>query len=179
VLHLDPLATGLLLLPGGLLMGLLGPVVGRLYDRVGARALLVPGAIVVSLGLWVATLFDVGSPVWLVVAFHLLLSAGLAFAFTPLFTAGLGSVQPRFYSYGSAIFGTTQQLAGAAGVALLVSIMTARASSLAAAGEVPVEAAVGGIHSAFLVAAFLSLIGIVGAFFVRTPDTSEAGPGGH
>src|SRR5690242_18114887 len=40
VLQLSPLATGLLLLPGGLTMGLLGPVVGRLYDRVGARALL-------------------------------------------------------------------------------------------------------------------------------------------
>jgi DHA2 family lincomycin resistance protein-like MFS transporter len=183
VLHLDPLATGLLLLPGGLLMGLLGPVVGRLYDRVGARALLVPGAIVVSLGLWVATLFDVGSPVWLVVAFHLLLSAGLAFAFTPLFTAGLGSVQPRFYSYGSAIFGTTQQLAGAAGVAALVSVLSVRAASLTAAGADLPTATAGGVHSAFLVAAVLSVVAVAGAFLIRTPDTESdeagvQGPGG-
>jgi DHA2 family lincomycin resistance protein-like MFS transporter len=42
-----------------------------------------------------------------------------------------------------------------------------------------VEATVGGIHAAFLVAAVLSLIGIVGAFFVRTPDTSQGAPAGH
>jgi DHA2 family lincomycin resistance protein-like MFS transporter len=179
VMGLDTQTSGLVLLPGGLVMGLLGPVVGRLYDRFGARPLLVPGMVVTSLSLWSTTLFTSHTGIPLLMTFHILLSVGLAFVFTPLFTSGLGAVEPKYYSYGSAIFGTTQQLAGAAGVALLVSIMTARASSLAAAGEVPVEAAVGGIHSAFLVAAFLSLIGIVGAFFVRTPDTSEAGPGGH
>jgi DHA2 family lincomycin resistance protein-like MFS transporter len=180
VLGLDPLETGLLLLPGGLVMGLLGPVVGRLYDRVGPRVLLVPGAAVVSLGLWLAAVsFTVGSPVWLVVAFHLLLSIGLAFVFTPLFTAGLGSVQPRFYSYGSAIFGTTQQLAGAAGVAALVSVLSARAAGLAAEGAGPVEATAGGVHAAVLVAAALSLVAIVGAFLVRNPEaeaTDEHGP---
>jgi MFS transporter, DHA2 family, lincomycin resistance protein len=171
VLGLDPLATGLLLLPGGLVMGLLGPVVGRLYDRLGPRALLVPGVAVVSLGLWVAAFaFTAGAPVWLVVAFHLLLSVGLAFVFTPLFTAGLGSVQPRFYAYGSAIFGTTQQLAGAAGVAALVSVLSARAAALAAGGAGPVEATAGGVHAAFLVAAAVSVVAIVGAFLVRAPE---------
>jgi MFS transporter, DHA2 family, lincomycin resistance protein len=176
VLGLDPLGTGLLLLPGGLLMGLLGPVVGRLYDRLGPRALLVPGAAVVSLALWVATLFDVGSPIWLIVAFHLLLSVGLAFVFTPLFTAGLGSVQPRFYSYGSAIFGTTQQLAGAAGVAALVSVLSARAATLAAEGAAPVAQTAGGVHAAFLVSAVLSLVAIGGAFLIRRPDDMTATP---
>ena len=56
VLGLTPLQTGLLLLPGGLLMGLLGPVVGRLYDRFGPRALLLPGPVATGLALWSATL---------------------------------------------------------------------------------------------------------------------------
>jgi MFS transporter, DHA2 family, lincomycin resistance protein len=174
VLHLDPLDTGLLLLPGGLLMGLLGPVVGRLYDRVGPRALLVPGAVAVSVALWIATLLGAGSPVWLVLAFHLLLSAGLAFVLTPLFTAGLGSVQPRYYSYGSAIFGTTQQLAGAAGVAALISVLSARAAALAVEGAAPVDQTAGGVHAAFLVSAVLSLAAIVGAFLIGTPDDGAA-----
>src|SRR5690606_865713 len=49
VVGLDTLQTGLLLLPGGLIMGLMGPVVGRLYDRVGPTVLAVPGSILVSL----------------------------------------------------------------------------------------------------------------------------------
>ena len=52
VLHLDTLSTGLLLLPGGLVMGLAAPFVGRLYDRFGPRVLVVPGSVLVSLALW-------------------------------------------------------------------------------------------------------------------------------
>lgn len=174
VLGLDPLGTGLLLLPGGLLMGLLGPIVGRLYDKVGARMLLVPGAVVTSAALWFATLFTATSSMWLVLVFHLMLSAGLACAFTPLFTAGLGAVEPRLYSYGSAIFSTTQQLAGAAGVALLVSVLSVREAALAAGGASEVEQTAGGIHAAFLVAACLSVVAVAGAFLIRTPAQEQA-----
>ncbi len=176
VLHFAPLSTGLLLLPGGLLMGLLGPVVGRLYDRLGARALLVPGAVVTSLALWSATLFTTTSSAWLVLVFHLLLSVGLAFVFTPLFTAGLGAVPPQLYSYGSAIFGSTQQLAGAAGVALLVSVLTIRSTALQDAGSATVAATAGGIHTAFLVAAIMSVAGVGIAALVRTPATADSAP---
>lgn len=172
VLLLSPQATGLILLPGGLMMGLLGPFVGRLYDRFGARALLVPGTVATSASLGISTLFDIDSPIVLILAFHLVLSVGLAFVFTPLFTAGLGAVKPHLYSHGSAIFGTTQQLAGAAGVALLVSVHSVQAASLASEGASVVEQTAAGVHAAFVVAAVLSLAAIVGAFLVRSP----AGP---
>ena len=159
----SPLATGLLLLPGGLIMGLLGPVVGRLYDRVGARRAAAarhrrhqPGAVVEHV-------VRRHEPGLVVLGFHVLLSVGLAFVFTPLFTAGLGAVEPRLYSYGSAIFGTTQQLAGAAGVALLVSVLSVGAAGLTAAGASPVVATAGGVHQAFVVAAVLSVLAIVAA----------------
>ncbi len=174
VLVLTPLATGLLLLPGGLLMGLLGPVVGRLYDRVGARALLVPGTVATSAALWSTTLLGTESSILAVLGFHLLLSVGLAFVFTPLFTAGLGAVAPHLYSYGSAIFGTTQQLAGAAGVALLVSVLSIRSADLAAGGASSIEQTAGGVHAAFVVAAWLSMLAIAGAFFVRSPASTAA-----
>jgi MFS transporter, DHA2 family, lincomycin resistance protein len=179
VLMLQPLTTGLLLLPGGLLMGLLGPVVGRLYDRFGARALLVPGTVATSAALWSTTLFTPESSVLQVLGFHLLLSAGLAFVFTPLFTAGLGAVPPHLYSYGSAIFGTTQQLAGAAGVALLVSILSMRSADLAGTGASLIQQTAGGVHAAFLVASALSLLAIVGAFFIRSSASSGAPVAAH
>jgi DHA2 family lincomycin resistance protein-like MFS transporter len=168
VLGISTLETGLLLLPGGLLMGLLSPLVGRLYDRFGARPLLIPGAIVVSLSLWSTLLFTAHSGVVPLLVFHILLSAGLAFVFTPLFTSGLGAVEPRFYSYGSAIFGTTQQLAGAAGVALLVSILSVQTASGLAGGLSVTDATAGGIHVAFVVAACISVAGVIGTFFVKT-----------
>ncbi|QFZ21316.1 DHA2 family efflux MFS transporter permease subunit [Saccharothrix syringae] len=166
VLAIDPLATGLLLLPGGLLMGLLSPFVGRLYDRVGPRLLLVVGTVATSASLWFATGFDAATPAALVLVFHLVLSLGLAFSFTPLFSAGLGALPSRLYSHGSAIFSTTQQLAAAAGVALLVSVMSARAAGLAASGESATSAEMGGLHTALLLAAVLSVTAVAGAFTI-------------
>jgi DHA2 family lincomycin resistance protein-like MFS transporter len=60
VLGADPFTTGLVVLPGGLVMGLLGPPVGRLFDRVGARPLVVPGAVVMSAALWLFTTLGTG-----------------------------------------------------------------------------------------------------------------------
>ena len=60
---------------------------------------------------------------------HVVLSTALAFMFTPLFTSALGSVEPRLYSHGSAIVGTVQQVAGAAGTALFITVMTARTAT--------------------------------------------------
>ena len=99
------------------MMGLLGPTVGRLFDRFGPTLLLVPGSIVVSGVLWSLTMVTETTSPWMLLVAHVALSTGLAFMFTPLFTSALGSVEPRLYSHGSAIVGTVQQVAGAAGTA--------------------------------------------------------------
>ena len=169
VLELDTLGTGLLLLPGGLAMGLLAPVVGRIYDRSGPTALLVAGAVLVSAVLWCMTLLSEGTPVGAVLALHVGLSLGLALLFTPLFTAGLGSLPPSVYSHGSATVATVQQLAGALGTALLVTLMTSRITDLTASGSDTISATAGGVHTAFIAAAIISLFAIPLAFLVRRP----------
>ncbi|RDV44417.1 MFS transporter [Leifsonia sp. ku-ls] len=176
VLHLDTLATGLILLPGGLIMGLAAPFVGRIYDRFDPRVLVVPGAILVSLVLWALTMVTEHTPVAMVVAAHVVLSLGLAMMFTPLFTAGLGALPPHLYSHGSAILGTIQQVGGAAGTALLIAVLTLQSTALAAGGATADAAQAGGIRTAFLAGAIISLAGVAGSFFIRKPaDTpSEA-----
>ena len=169
VLHLDVLGTGLLLLPGGLVMGLAAPFVGRLYDRIGPRPLVIPGAILVSLVMWGLTMVTETTPVYLVLIAHITMSLGLALMFTPLFTAGLGAVPPHLYSHGSAILGTIQQVGGAAGTALLVAVLSAQTAALAAGGASLDAATAGGIRAAFFAAAIISVFGVVGSFFVSKP----------
>lgn len=169
VLGLEPLVIGLLLLPGGLLMGLAGPFVGRLYDKVGPAPLVIPGTALVSAVFWFMTAFNEHSPVWLVLIAHVSLSIGLALAFTPIFTAGPGSLHPRLYSHGSAVIGTLQQVAGAAGTALFIALMVIRAASLEATGVAPAAATAAGMQLAFTLGAILSMVAIVLACFVRRP----------
>ena len=175
VLGLSTLQTGLLLLPGGLLMGLLGPHVGRLYDKVGPIKLMVPGVIVVSAVLWAMTLLGPTTWVGYILAGHVVMSVGFAFLFTPLFTASLSSVKPSLYSHGSAVIGTIQQVAGAAGVALFVALMSARASKLAAQGLAPVDALSDGVRAGFLCGAIISLLAVACVFFVQRPPVPETG----
>lgn len=175
VLGLEPVTTGLLLLPGGLIMGLLGPVVGRLYDRFGPTVLLVPGTVILSLVFWAMSFLQAGSPAYLVMIAHMSLSVGLALLFTPVFTAGLGSLKPHLYSHGSAIVGTLQQVAGAAGTAIFIALLAITSVSLLDGGATAAEATAGGIRTAFTFGAILATLAIPLAFFVRKPEeTSDA-----
>jgi DHA2 family lincomycin resistance protein-like MFS transporter len=97
----------------------------------------------------------------------MLLMLGLACLFTPAFTAALNPLPPYLYSHGSAILGTLQQVAGAAGTALLVAIMATRTATLSQAGLPPIPALNGGIATAFTVAALISIAAVILAFFIR------------
>jgi DHA2 family lincomycin resistance protein-like MFS transporter len=176
-LGLDPLWVGALLLPGGLLMGLAGPTVGRLYDRFGPRPLVIPGSIGLAIALCTFA-FGLGEgSSWIVLlGGHILLMLSLAFLFTPAFSSSLGSLPQQLYSHGSATIATLQQVAGAAGTAIFVALY---ATGVAATGganpDLPsAAAAADGSHLAFLAGGILSLGVIALALFVRKP---AAGPG--
>jgi DHA2 family lincomycin resistance protein-like MFS transporter len=177
-LGFDTLGTGLLLMPGALLMGLLGPFVGRLYDKVGPRPLIIPAMAVVSAVLWAMTLLDTNTWWPAILAGHLIMSIGFAFLFGPLFTTSLSSINPQLYSHGSAVLGSVQQVAGAAGVALFVALMSAQSTALSAAGTAPLEALSGGIRTALIVGAVIALLAVIASFFVKRAAVQEGGWGG-
>jgi MFS transporter, DHA2 family, lincomycin resistance protein len=170
------LTTGLMLLPGGLLMGLLGPQVGKIFDRYGPKVLTIPGAVLVTLTMWRLSTVDTRTPIWLLIGLHVIMSIGLACLFTPTFTTGLNPLPPYLYSHGSAILATLQQVAGAAGTALLVAIMASRTSTLVGQGVDPVGAQNSGIQTAFLVATCIAALAIGCAAFLHNPKPVAAGP---
>ncbi|MGN6744214.1 MAG: DHA2 family efflux MFS transporter permease subunit [Amnibacterium sp.] len=177
VLGIDTLTTGLLLLPGGAVMGLLSPIAGRIYDRAGPVALVVVGSVLVSAALWgMALVLHRGTPLLAVLALHTLLSIGLTLTFTPLSTVSLASLRPELYSHGSATSNTVQQVMAGAGTALFVTLLATRAESALAAGAGAVEATAAGVQAAFLAGGIISLVAVVAACFLRTPESEEVGP---
>lgn len=100
-------------------------------------------------------------------------------SFTPLFTASLGSLEPRFYSYGSATVSTVQQVAGAAGIALLISVMSSVSAAASASGAADAAAGAAGARAAFLLAAVIGTPLLISAFLIRKPADTPAGPAAH
>ncbi|AVM63119.1 MULTISPECIES: MDR family MFS transporter [Dietzia] len=174
VLGTSTLNSGLALLPGGLIMGVLGWFVGRAFDRIGPRPLIIPGSILASAGLWgMFTTFSDDSSLALVMTWHIVLSVGLAFLFSPLMTSALGSLPPHLYSHGSALLNTLQQVAAAAGTALFITVMTLGIVSGAESGLGDAAAQMTGVHNALLLGAVISLIPVIGVFFVRNSAQTE------
>ncbi|WP_375387733.1 MDR family MFS transporter [uncultured Amnibacterium sp.] len=178
VLGLTALQTGLLVLPGGLTMGLLGPVVGRLYDRFGPRPLLIPGLALATIGLLLLGTVTETSQAWQVLVFHVILSLGLATVLPSVFTAGLSAVPRRFTSYGSAIFATVQQVGGAAGTAFGVTLLAVGASGWTGGGGAGAAEAAG-TRLAFLVFAGVMVVAIAVATMVKRVPSEGPVPIGH
>ncbi len=155
---LSELETGLLVMPGGLAMGLLGPQVGRAFDRLGGRPLIVPGSIGVLVALTLLTQVGAATSVWFVLGAHVLLMISLAAVFTPVFTLSLGALPPALYAHGSSLLGTLQQVAAATGAAIVVAVMAFRQSSLLDDGAGQVAAQVGGAQWGFGVGAVLAVV---------------------
>ncbi|AWT27444.1 Multidrug export protein EmrB [Corynebacterium provencense] len=124
VLGLSPLQTGLVTLPGGIVMGALGPVAGRIYDAKGTRPLIIPGAVALVAAMLLMMTLDEGKNVWFLIGCALLLNIGMAFLMTPLMSNALAAVPVHLSAHGSSILNTLQQLAGAAGTALFVAVMS-------------------------------------------------------
>ncbi len=177
---MNELEAGLLVMPGGLAMGVLGPQVGKAYDRIGARPLVIPGSIAMVAILFVLSRIGAETPYWMVLTVHVALMVVLSLIFTPVFTVGLGALTPDLYSHGSSILGALQQAAGAVGTAVLIVVMDSRGRALAESGSSKAEALMGGLQWAFATGAVIGVVVIAMALLLpNRVDEVEGAPTPH
>ncbi|GAA2341427.1 DHA2 family efflux MFS transporter permease subunit [Saccharopolyspora halophila] len=168
VIKVSTFVSGLAVLPGGLLMGLMGRPVGRLFDKFGARPLVIPGSAAMAVSLWLFTTLGPDSSVYTVVGFHMLLMVGLGLMMTPLMTESLSILPDHLYSHGSAILATLQQVAGAFGTAVFVTV-----AALFSNGPPGVPDS-SGLQTSFIVAGFIGLAAFATSLFVRKSSGATA-----
>jgi DHA2 family lincomycin resistance protein-like MFS transporter len=141
-LGLDPVLTGILMLPGGLLMGLLAPIAGRAAERAPAWALAAGGFITMAIASAGFACLGPGDALGLL-ALHILLSIGFAATVSPLYTKALSGQPDARVPHASALLSVVQQVAGAAGTVGIVAVAQ-RSNGLAfmvAAGLLAIAAA--------------------------------------
>ena len=141
-------------------MGVMGPRVGALFDKFGSRPLVIPGSIGIVVSLFALTQIGAHTAYGLILGDHALLMISLAGLFTPVFTLGLGDVPMALYSHGSSMLGTIQQVAGAFGTALVITLMTSRTSARLEDGATLTAATIDGMQLAFFVSGVIAM-GIV------------------
>ncbi|MDF9277936.1 MDR family MFS transporter [Arthrobacter sp. EH-1B-1] len=164
---LDTLTIGMMLLPGGLVQIPVGPIFGRVFDRHGPRPVLIPGALMLAMGQWLFTTINPGTALWLIVTYHTIFSIGLAMLMTGLLSAALTGVPHKLYGHGSAIFNTGQQLGGAIGTTIFVTVMSAIAVAETGSGSALVDGLFRGAHIAFIVGGTFATIGVICAPFIK------------
>ena len=177
VLGLDTLQMGLFLFPGGAMIAIVSALGGRIYDKVGPKPLAIPGSMIWAAAIWFLTTIDENTSLWLALGTYLVITGTQAMMWAPMTTSALGALPAKLYAHGTAAFSTVQQLAGAAGGAILISAFTIGASA-SETGALNATQSIDAGQSAFTVAAILALGAVLGSLFVNkpapVPETSEA-----
>ncbi|GMA65274.1 DHA2 family efflux MFS transporter permease subunit [Alicyclobacillus fastidiosus] len=184
----SPLLSGLMLLPGGIVMGVMSPITGRLFDKMGARWLAVSGLAITVITTYALTRLTLDTSFTYVVIVYTLRMFGMAILMMPIFTAGLNELPMSLNRYGTAMVNTLRMIAGAVGMALFVSIMTNVGAThtkaiivrehIAPADKVHMATAlnqglVAGINEAFVVATILTVVSFLLSFFIQRTSPKE------
>jgi EmrB/QacA subfamily drug resistance transporter len=168
VLGYGPLEIGLAFLPSTIVMGALSlKYAEKLITRFGARTTLVPGLVLIAVGLLLFTQAPVdGNYLTDVLPVMLLLGTGIAVSFPALMTLAMSGATPQDAGLASGLVNTTVQVGGALGLAVLATLAATETRTLRGAGESAKEALNGGYHLAYLIGAGLVLVAVLVAVSV-------------
>lgn len=164
--------AGLALLPGSFLNILVVPVIGRFYDKIGAKPLVVLGFISMVVCMFLLSHITERSTLVQLIALQILMTFGIALIITPVQTNSLNQLPPEDMAHGVAILNTTQQIAAAFGSSLFIGLMgVVSANNLDKVANVDIEqsvnATIKGANTAFMAAFVCVFIGLILSFVIK------------
>ncbi|MCU9612709.1 DHA2 family efflux MFS transporter permease subunit [Caldibacillus lycopersici] len=163
--------AGIALLPGALITGLMSPITGRIFDKFGAKKLVMIGLTIVTVSSFAFIRLDTSTSLAFMTIMYSIRMLGLSMVMMPIATAGLNQLPVRLLPHGAAMDNTMKQIAASVGTAILVTIMTTSEES--AANRAIVNPDIYGANVAFIVVALLSLVGLIIAYFVKEKGKSQ------
>lgn len=170
--------SGLVIMPGAIIMGAMGPIAGKLFDKHGPRMLSLIGLGVLTLTTFAfATLSDSTGIAYVTILYTVRLFS-LSLVNMPITTWAMNALDDRLVNHGNALNNTFRQVSGSLGTAILISVMTI-ATSMASTTTDAVHASIFGTNMSFVVGGFLCLAGFVLAVvFVgkKSAKTAKADP---
>ena len=178
-LGFSPLKSGLMLLPGAIVIGIMSPITGRLFDRYGAKWLALGGLGIVTVTTFLFTNLSPETTFTYLTVVYAIRMFGLALTLMPVMTSALNQLPPKWYSHGSALANTLQQISAAMGTALLVTLTSMGAKAYEPSASMSDQEAmnlaqIAGFEWAFLGSTVLALLGFILALFLHPPKKERA-----
>ncbi|WP_042456940.1 DHA2 family efflux MFS transporter permease subunit [Neobacillus dielmonensis] len=192
---ISPMDAGLLMLPGAIIMALMSPITGKLFDKIGGRILAIIGLTITVITSYEFSKLSLDTTYTQLIFLYAFRMFGMSMVMMPVSTNGLNQLPARFYPHGTAMNNTLQQVSGAIGTALLVTVMSNRtethAKEIGAEAmkhltqqptpevlaqlkqETLMKAMLEGINDAFFVTVFVAGIALVLAFFIKRVKQAE------
>ena len=172
---ISPMDAGLMLLPGALVMAFMSPVTGRLFDKFGGRMLAIVGLTIMVVTTYQFSVLTTETPYFYLMTLHAVRMFGITMVMMPVSTNGLNQLPRKFYPHGTAMNNTLNQLSGAIGTALLVTIMsiqterytTSMGQETSSGNGVNLLAMLEGINDAFFVATCIAIVALGLSFFIK------------
>lgn len=186
---ISPFEAGLLMLPGALVMGFMAPITGKIFDKYGPRVISIVGLIITVASTYYLSKLELQTGYYYLMAIYTVRMFGMSMVMMPIMTNGLNQLPMKSNPHGTAMNSTLQQVSGAIGSAILLTIMTKRMESSgaalaqeattsgalsaggdAAAGiqqEIMLKSMLDGINYSFLISAFISVAALILALFVK------------
>lgn len=163
IMKWSSLETGLILLPGGLVMGLLSPITGRLFDELGGRLLSIAGMVTIMIGALLIAQFNLETHQLYVDLVFSITMLGNAMIMTPMTTQALNALPSAYVPHGTAMNNTIRQVSAAIGTGILVTLMTQLGKSFSTGS---IEGAITGLNVTYYIVAGIALLGAILAFFL-------------
>jgi EmrB/QacA subfamily drug resistance transporter len=123
---LTPIQTGLVMMPQGVVMALMMPISGKLFDKIGVVPLALTGLVLMSTTTFELHRLTIDTPdFWLdtVLTFR---GMGIGLCMMPLTTAGMNAVPKEVVGRASSLSNVIRQVAGTMAIAILTTLMTNR-----------------------------------------------------
>lgn len=152
--------SGLVILPGAVLMGAMGPIAGRLFDKRGPRALSIVGMTLLTASTLAFAFLNDATSVALLAVLYAVRMFSMSLVNMPINTWAMNALDGSLMAHGTSVGNTLRQVAGSLGTAILVSVSTITAN-VAQSSMDSVHAGILGIDAAFLVGTALCLAGLV------------------
>ena len=181
---LTPLDSGLTLMWGALMMGVMSPIVGKLYNRVGIRRLGFFGFLLLSLGTIPFIFLTTSTPTIFITILYALRMAGIASVLMPLTTSAMANLPSNKAADGTAANNTIRQVSSSVVVALLTSvvqnIMTTNSPKASLAKTDPIifaklslNASIDGFKTAFIISLVFAVLGLIFIAFIKNDKIEE------